>query len=256
MAGFIVFAAPQYLREIRNDLLIVAFDEHVAEQDAQIVLDAAVTALDEVETYFDFSITKPVRIFPTESTQEFCRRTSAPWWQASVFMVDGIHLQPVRVLQERGILHTTLRHELTHAIVEQKTRGSCPRWLSESLAIYHSGEVEHLKPKEKHRKGDGLKFADLESRLSSVRRQKDLERLYFQLYELGRFLVQSHHASQITVLMNRLAAGESFDNAIQSAFDRTVKALEMEWLENAKRSGLVHNADEVQQKRPPTTNGR
>lgn len=70
--------------------------------------------------------------------QAFTDITSAPSWAGA--LNDGRIRVPVRGLSAvDDRLARTLKHELTHSFIYQKTGGSCPRWLNEGLAQWTSG---------------------------------------------------------------------------------------------------------------------
>ena len=70
------------------------------------------------------------------STESFIRATGKPGWAAAATRRGRIHLQPAEILERRGILETTLRHELVHAGVSR----SVPLWFEEGAAIHLAGE--------------------------------------------------------------------------------------------------------------------
>jgi stage II sporulation protein D len=74
------------------------------------------------------------------TTGDFTGATGQPAWAAAVTRGRTIHLQPLRTLQQRGVLFTTLRHEYVHVVIEALSRGRAPRWLAEGLAIHVAGE--------------------------------------------------------------------------------------------------------------------
>ncbi|HEX7721424.1 MAG TPA: SpoIID/LytB domain-containing protein, partial [Pyrinomonadaceae bacterium] len=49
-----------------------------------------------------------------DSTGDFTSRTGQPWWAAAATKGNRIELQPLPLLKRRGVLWTTLRHELAH----------------------------------------------------------------------------------------------------------------------------------------------
>src|SRR2546425_2848609 len=83
-----------------------------------------------------------------ESTGDFTSRTGQPWWAAAATKGNRIELQPVALLKHRGVLVTTLRHELAHAVIDTVSNNRAPRWLEEGFAIYLAGEgatISHYK---------------------------------------------------------------------------------------------------------------
>jgi hypothetical protein len=55
---------------------------------------------------------------------------------------DGrtIELQPLRTLERKGILLSTLRHELAHLAVHRLRARAVPRWYEEGLVLFLTGE--------------------------------------------------------------------------------------------------------------------
>lgn len=114
-----------------------------------------------------------------ESTGDFTSRTGQPWWAAAATKRNRIELQPLRVLKQRGVLSSTLKHELAHVVIDAVSHERAPRWLSEGFAIYLAGEGETIKQYVKR----GL-FSDeeLERRLQRPSSQADMRGLYAQAY--------------------------------------------------------------------------
>src|SRR5258706_5773964 len=75
-----------------------------------------------------------------DSTGDFTARTGQPWWAAAATKGNRIEFQPVALLKRRGILVTTLRHELAHLVIARVSANRAPRWLGEGFAIYPGGE--------------------------------------------------------------------------------------------------------------------
>ena len=68
-----------------------------------------------------------LEIVINETTGYFVGRTRMPPWAAAATSNNTIELQPFRVLRQRGILETTLRHELVHVLVDTISGGGAPR---------------------------------------------------------------------------------------------------------------------------------
>ena len=123
-----------------------------------------------------------------ESTGDFTSRTGQPWWAAAATKGNRIELQPLLLLERRGVLWTTLRHELAHVVIDAVSRNRAPRWVAEGLAIYLAGEgqsMSHYAPKTR------LNSDELERRLERPTSQQDMRALYAQAYLRVSELVHS-----------------------------------------------------------------
>jgi len=70
--------------------------------------------------------------------QAFMDITRAPGWVGA--LNDGRIRVPVQGLKEMNAeLSRTLKHELTHSFITQKTRGRCPTWIQEGVAQWMEG---------------------------------------------------------------------------------------------------------------------
>jgi stage II sporulation protein D len=120
-----------------------------------------------------------VSIRLNESTGDFTSRTGQPWWAAAATQGTRIELQPVGVLKQRGVLFTTLRHELAHIIIDSVSNKRAPRWLEEGFALYlaaEGGAISRYAAKER------LGEDELEQRLLRPRTQDEMRSLYAEAY--------------------------------------------------------------------------
>ncbi|MCG3120796.1 MAG: hypothetical protein ALAOOOJD_03638 [bacterium] len=216
--------------QIAENHLTVRFTEQNAAPQAREVLEIAAQAQQQLAEKYQIDWATPIAIRLSTTTYEFCQLTGQPWWQAAISQQRVIYLQPLRLLRDRGILETTLRHELVHQLVEAQSKGSAPRWLNEALAIYNSGEIAQLKPA-RHKAGNAeLEWSQLEKRLESKASKAEAERVYFQLYYLGQFLETAFTPAQMMALLLQLAEKKSFDLACKILFHESAATLEKRWL--------------------------
>ena len=71
--------------------------------------------------------------------------TGEPGWVAA--RTDGrrVHLQPAAMLRSRGVLDSTVRHEMLHVVLESQAAAGLPVWFREGLAEYLSGHSGHTR---------------------------------------------------------------------------------------------------------------
>ncbi len=134
-----------------------------------------------------------LEIHLNESTGDFTARTGQPWWAAAATKGNRIELQPVALLKHRGVLVTTLRHELAHAVIDAVSNNRAPRWLEEGFAIYLAGEGRLFSPYMR-----GLLSTDeLEKRLEHPRSQQEMRTLYAAAYNEVHTLIQNQSESAV-----------------------------------------------------------
>jgi stage II sporulation protein D len=112
------------------------------------------------------------------STPEFVAASSQPGWVAGASNDRTIELQPLSLLQKRGVLTSTLRHEYAHVMMLNLGRGRVPRWLAEGLAAHFAGEGKSLAEVPAIK----LSREELEKRLAHPASATEMQALYAASY--------------------------------------------------------------------------
>lgn len=84
-----------------------------------------------------------LRFHPT--VESYQRETGAPWFTAASTSGRTIDLLPLQVLSRRGIVETTIAHELVHVLTADRLTGR-PLWVREGVASFYAGEYEAASP--------------------------------------------------------------------------------------------------------------
>ena len=134
-----------------------------------------------------------------ESTGDFSSRTGQPWWAAAATRGNRIELQPVGILKQRGVLFTTLRHELAHIMIDSISNKRAPRWLEEGFALYLAAEGQAIS---RYVTRGRLAEDELEQRLQRPRTQVEMRTLYAEAYLMVAEMIRRQGEASV---WNRLA---------------------------------------------------
>jgi tetratricopeptide (TPR) repeat protein len=116
-----------------------------------------------------------------------------------------------------------LTHELTHAIVQSKTRGNCPRWLHEGLA-----QIAELRtPK----RADAIVLART-VRADSPATWPDAAFTYPAALSFTHFLEERRGFELLVTFLGRLGDGETPDAAFSALYGATYAELAAAWAES------------------------
>ena len=116
------------------------------------------------------------------STPDFTASTGQPWWAGGATRGRKSDIQPVSVLRRRGVLASTLRHEVAHVVIGALGGGRTPRWLAEGLAIHVAGEGGALKRSIPGGVQARLAVDELERRLERPPSAAEMRSLYAASY--------------------------------------------------------------------------
>jgi stage II sporulation protein D len=135
-----------------------------------------------------------LEIIVNETTGDFVGRTGMPPWAAAATRRNTIELQPLKLLKQRRILETTLRHELVHVLIDAIGAGQTPRWLAEGMAVYVAGEGRlidnqpHINP---------MSPPTVEQALASAKSATDMRNAYAAAYNLVKQLIGSEGENKV-----------------------------------------------------------
>ena len=135
-----------------------------------------------------------------DTTQSFSDATGQPSWTAAALLLLApddrrIALQPLSVLKGRGVLWTTLRHELAHTMIDALSKGRAPRWLNEGLAAYVAGEGRFLLMRDKLNMK--LTVDELEEKLAHPRSADEMRAAYAAAYKEVRKLINAEGEARV-----------------------------------------------------------
>jgi len=186
----------------------------------------------------DFSTIESVLNFtPPESIgvvlytdQAFTDITRAPSWVGA--LNDGRIRLPVQGLRTMNSeLSRTLKHELTHSFITQKTRGRCPTWIQEGSAQWMEGATAADSAStfvaEFARTHQTLSLGALEGSWINLP-GNDARVAYAWSLAVVEFIVKQGGAEDITRLLDQIAAGTDAQTAAKNVLHMDYPELEEE----------------------------
>ena len=108
-----------------------------ADGDAAI-LPVAERVLKQDEDAIGWKANAGVQLRVYATLDAYRNTTGQPGWVAATTRGRTIRLQPLKELEKRGIVESTLRHEMLHVLVEEKAKASIPLWFREGLVLFLS----------------------------------------------------------------------------------------------------------------------
>ena len=136
----------------------------------------------------------PFEVVVHASTADFIAATGQSGWAAGATRGRKIELQPLSLLKRRGVLNSTLRHEMTHAVIEVLSGGRAPRWMAEGLAIYVAGESATLPKIDDQGR---LETGELEARLARPSQIGESRKLYAMAYHKIRAMIEAEGEASV-----------------------------------------------------------
>jgi tetratricopeptide (TPR) repeat protein len=121
-----------------------------------------------------------------------------------------------------------LAHELTHAIVHSKSRGSCPRWLHEGLA--QISEERTLTRSEKIKLGRTVRAADPAT-------WPDAAFTYPSALSLTRYLEGERGFDVLVSVIEKMGEGASLDEALSAYYGRDYAGCAAAWAATLREDG-------------------
>lgn len=194
---------------------VVSYDsEEVKTGIALEVLDVLEAAYNSVGT--DLGLFPEARVPVILYTKRDYREvTRSPDWSGGLY--DGKIRLPIGGLV--GItpeLRATLRHEYTHAVVRELTRGNCPVWLNEGIAELQGRQELNAPLAELGRvvrTGEYLPLRKLEKGFTSLG-TNEVRLAYEQSYAVVNFMVTAYGWHRIREILTSLGEGMAIEQSV------------------------------------------
>jgi len=184
-----------------------------------------INALEDI--YKELSLT--LNYYPREATEVIFYtgkdykivRGGADW---SAGFYDGKIRIPAKGINFNEYLIPLLKHELTHALISQKTNNNAPGWLQEGLASYFEGEkIQNDKillelPSLKYLRGSFGSLSAAEAKL-----------VYAKSLSFVNFLIEQYGMWKILMFLDNLAEESNVEKAFLAAYSEDLLKIEQEW---------------------------
>ena len=125
--------------------LDVEYQRGITEADAQKVADFLQNDYKFISDQLGLDLKKKLQVRIYDTMGKYLSKTNQRKpWRGAIYLRGILHMQPVEALEARKLFEQALSYELALAVLEQTSGKGCPRWLQESYAVYHSGEMANL----------------------------------------------------------------------------------------------------------------
>jgi tetratricopeptide (TPR) repeat protein len=166
----------------------------------------------------------PVVLYDEE---EFHDITQAPTWMGALY--DGRIKLPVRGLDHGSeLLDRTVRHEYAHVVVSQLTKGRCPVWLNEGVAIWAEEQTDGERVEWAQRTISDQELFHL-GQLNDAFTDLPPSRVpiaYAQSYLAVRALLDAEGGYRVRALLSAIGNGQDPAAAFESVMSRSLADFE------------------------------
>ncbi len=172
----------------------VQYQRGISGEDAKKVADFLQDEYKFISDQLGLDLKKKLEVRIYDSIGKYLSKTNQRRpWRGAIYWRGALHMQPVEALLTRKIFEQSLLYELALAVLEQTSGKGCPRWLQESYAVYHSGEMANLTPPIGTRLAA---FSDLDQDIQQYPNPPQREDVHYILGMTMKFLVEQHGESK------------------------------------------------------------
>ena len=177
----------------------------------------------------------PLQLVLVADSGEMSRlsRGRAPGWGAAVAFPES---RTIILRADLPDLPRTLRHELAHLVLRGAVRSRLPLWFDEGYAALAAGDWDRLTALEMHLSvlATGVPtLGDLDGQLRSAAPMAD--RAYGLAESAVSALAERIPGGDLAPLIDSLARGEEFANAVHSVTGRELSRFESEWQQETRQ---------------------
>ena len=219
--------AQKDVRRLESRHFTVRFEGEQGKAPAQAVLARLESARQEIGRRWGVY---PDRKIPVvlSAGGTFHEHAQAPDWAQGLF--DGkIRLPAEGAMRDRVALDRVLRHEYTHALVQDRTRGLAPTWLSEGLAIACEGRATDRERQIVQSSNHLIPIRELHGSFLTLPRT-EVPLAYAESAAVVEYLLRRHGETAIRTLLTRVGEVKDFAAAFEDATGAPYAEFQADWL--------------------------
>ncbi len=207
------------------------YEEHLERPVGFDIRDALITARRQVGSDLAYwpKYKLVVLIYSPEKFRQL--REETPEWMGGQF--DGKIRVPLPSEQfDQAMVRNILFHEYTHALIHDLAKGRCPVWLNEGLAEYQ-GRTQVSRPlsllAQAHEAQQLIPWTELSDHISPILAAEEVGLAYEESYTIVASLMNRYGFWRIRKLLQAIADGQPWEEAMAERFRRKLPRLEADW---------------------------
>lgn len=217
----------------------VSYEGKVNEQAARDATQILNRAMYQIGRDLRYNSKRPFAVV-LYSPDQYRAATEAPGWSSGLY--DGKLRVPLKANGsnevDRRALTTTLRHELTHAVVIELAGTKVPAWLNEGLAMYYEREPADRDTRTKADRvailkmiggGERISIIDLPASFTKITDSGRVERAYLLSRSFVHWMAERYRPYKFRELLATLGTGASIDEALTKVYGKNLETLEATW---------------------------
>ena len=204
---------------------------------ARLVLDTAEDTYEAVNQMLDYTPAEPVPVFiyPTKETLNKSFGWDAAVNAMGVYWAGTIRiLSPLEWIEDEEEMPAIFRengpivHEYAHLVVDYKTHGNYPRWLTEGIAQYVERELTgFVLPNEDQIRKAWYSFEKMDGDFDLLSNQN---LAYEQSLLAVDYMVEQKGFEGVLDLLDELAKGKTISDALEAVIGKTLAEFEIAFM--------------------------
>lgn len=222
-----VTSAQEAFSKIATVHIDVQYQRGVSQADAQRVADFLQKEYSAISDQVGVDLKKKLEVRIYDTIGKYLSKTNQRRpWRGAIYWRGELHMQPVGALETRHIFEQALLYELALAILDQTSGKGCPRWLQESYAVYHSGEMANLTPP------IGTKlaaFSDLDQDIQEYPDPPQREDVHYILGATMKFFIEQYGEAKAFGVFKVFNGMTSIEQVFKKQFKQEFRTVERTW---------------------------
>lgn len=207
----------QNYSEVNTDNFIIRFDDTIGQSTVELVAETAEKHYEFLCSLYKYKPNdRPIIILysdPEQLVDNANLAESKPPMGVYYASIISILTPDSWVPQGLDIRETFIQqgpivHEVTHLLVDERTKGNCPLWFTEGLALYSEYITEGYEWGKDIELNDVYTISDLNDF-----KNQDPYLAYTESFRKVRFIVERYEFKIINDLLDALGKGEEFEEA-------------------------------------------
>lgn len=205
----------------------VKYQRGITEEDAQKVADFMQKEYQFISEQLGLDLKKKLEIRVYDTVGKYLTKTNQRKpWRGAIYWRGVLHVQPVEALETRKIFEQALLYELALAVLDQTSGKGCPRWLQESYAVYHSGEMTNLTMPI----GTKLSaFSDLDQDIQQYPNPPQRDDVHYILGSTMKFFVEQYGENKAFGVFRVFNGMTPLETVFKKQFKQEFRTIERTW---------------------------